>query len=274
MGLIPAAGQARRLGLLPCSKEILPVLVRQTAAGPVPRALCRHLLGCLGRAGVGRAFVVTTAAKWDIPRHLTTGEEVRPEEALPGEAQPGEAATPALAYLCLSGSASVPETLDRAYPFVAGSTVALGFPDVLFQPEDAFQPLLRRRWETGADLVLGLFPAPDPRRTDMVEVDPEGRVRAIQVRPPASDLTYNWLLAVWSPRFTDFLHQEVAASRGGGGDGLQREELQLGEIFRRALAAGLPLRGVPFPRGSYLDVGTPKDLQRALSGRAHREKSQ
>lgn len=267
--MIPAAGQARRLGPLPCSKEILPLLVRPTAAGPAPRALCRHLLGCLGRAGVERAFVVTTAAKWDIPRHLTTGEEVAIGEAQQGATQAGEATAPALAYLCLPGSSSVPETLDRAYPFVAASIVALGFPDVLFQPEDAFRPLLRHRRETGADLVLGLFPAPDPRRTDMVEVDPEGRVQAIQVRPPASDLTYNWLLAVWTPRFTRFLHRQVAASRGGAGS-----ELQLGEIFRRALSAGLTVRGVPFPRGSYLDVGTPEDLQKVLTKRARPEKSQ
>lgn len=258
MGLIPAAGRARRLGPLPCSKEVLPAWLRRDEPETPPQPLCLQLLEALGRAGVERAFLVTTAAKWDIPRALAA------LAAAPGSRPP----LPALAYLCLPASGSVPETLDAASRFVAGASVALGFPDVLFTPEDAFSPLLERRRRTGADLVLGLFPASEPRRTDMVGLGAGGEVREIEVRPAASSLRYNWLLAVWSPSFTRFLHREVAASAGTVG------ELQLGEIFRRALAAGVAVEGVPFATGSYLDVGTPADLRRALSGGGPVAKSQ
>ncbi len=64
----------------------------------------------------------------------------------------------ALAYLSIPGSRSVPETLDRAFPFVDGAIVALDFPDVIFEPVDAYARLIERQAATGADLVLGLFP--------------------------------------------------------------------------------------------------------------------
>jgi hypothetical protein len=242
VGLIPAAGRAARLGPLPCSKELLPLGLRATPEGPRVRVACHQLLERLRAGGVARAYLVIDAGKTDIPRFLLGGDP----------------AGPALAYLAVAGSASVPETLDRAFPFVARARVALGFPDILFTPEDAYARLLARQAATGADLALGLFPAARCQTTDMVDCGPDGRVRRIEIRPAATDLRRNWLIAVWGPAFTAFLHRTVQQGSR------QDCELQLGEVMAAALAAGLHVEGVDFPEGAFRDLGTPADLAAAL----------
>jgi len=247
VGLIPAAGRAERLGPLPCSKELLPVGVRQTPRGLALQVAGHALLERFRAAGVERAFMVLHESKWDVPRYFGTGE----------------IAGVSLAYLSIPGSRSVPETLDRAFPFVADSLVALGFPDVIFEPLDAYAPLIARQAATGADLVLGLFPAANPRTTDMVELGVDGRVLRVEVRPETTALRFNWLIAVWSPVFTRFLHAAV-------GEALKAPavpdapELQIGAVVRAAVEAGLHVEGVEFPAGTWRDVGTLPELAAAL----------
>jgi glucose-1-phosphate thymidylyltransferase len=242
LGLIPAAGRAERLGPLPCSKELLPLGFRETPRGPAPKVACHYLLERFRAAGIRRVLMVLHESKWDIPRYLGTGE----------------IADVSLAYVVIPGSRSVPETLDRAFPFSEGSLVALGFPDVLFEPADAYARLIARQAATGADLVLGLFPTTRFRTTDMVELGPDGRVIRIEVRPESTTLRYNWLLAVWSPVFTRFLHESVRSALAGEG------ELQIGAVIQAAVTAGLHVEGVEFPGGSYRDIGTPEELAAAV----------
>lgn len=242
LGLIPAAGRAERLGPLPCSKELLPIGFRETPRGPAPKVAGHYLLERFRAAGVRRAFMVLHESKQDVPRYFGTGE----------------IADVALAYLSIPGSRSVPETLDRAFPFVEEAIVALGFPDVLFEPVDAYVPLIARQAATGADLVLGLFPTERHRTTDMVELDADGRVVRVEVRPETTALRYNWLIAVWSPVFTRFLHEAVRNAPEGEG------EFQIGAVVRSAVDAGLRVEGVEFPGGSYRDVGTPAELAAAI----------
>jgi len=227
---------------LPCSKELLPIGFRETPKGPVPKVAGHYLLERFRAAGVRRIFMVLHEAKSDVPRYFGSGE----------------IADVALAYLSIPGSRSVPETLDRAYPFVQDSIVALGFPDVIFEPVDAYARLVDRQAATGADLVLGLFPAARPQTTDMVERAPDGRVVRVEVRPETTSLRFNWLIAVWAPTFTDFLHAAVRSAPAG------EEELQIGAVVQAAVDSGLHVEGVEFPGGSYRDIGTPAELAAAI----------
>lgn len=103
----------------------------------------------------------------------------------------------------------VPFTLDQAYPFVQDAIVALGFPDIIFQPEDAYRKLFFKQAETNADIVLGLFPAHQPQKTDMVELDDDGRICALHIKPEQTQLRYTWQIAVWTPVFTSYVHDYV-----------------------------------------------------------------
>lgn len=242
IGLIPAAGKAERLGRLPCSKELLPIGFRETPQGPVPKVACHYLLERFRAAGIRRAFMVLHESKWDVARYFGTGGM----------------ADVALAYLSIPGSRSVPETLSHARPFVQDSIVALGFPDCLFEPADAYARLLDRQASTGADLVLGLFPAERHRTTDMVECGPDGRVRRIEIRPETTSLRHNWLIAVWTPAFTAHLHEVVRSAPA------DEAELQIGALVRSAVEDGLHVQGVEIPGGWYRDIGTPEELAAAM----------
>ena len=242
LGLIPAAGRALRLGPLPCSKELLPIGFRETPTGPAPKVAGHYLLERFRAGGVRRAVMVLHESKWDVPRYFGTGEM----------------ADVALAYLSVPGSRSVPETLDRAFPFTENAIVALGFPDVIFEPVDAYARLIERQAATGADLVLGLFPTERFQTTDMVELAPDGRVRRVEVRPQNTTLRYNWLIAVWGPAFTRYLHEAVRDAPEG------ETELQIGTVVQAAVAAGIHVEGVGFPAGSYRDIGTPDQLAAAI----------
>lgn len=247
LGLIPAAGRAERLGRLPCSKELLPIGFRDTPQGPAPKVACHYLLERFRAAGIRKTFLVLHESKWDVARYFGTGEM----------------AGMSLAYLSIPGSRSVPETLSHASPFVQGSRVALGFPDVLFEPVDAYARLLERQESTGADLVLGLFPTERCRTTDMVDCGPDGRVRGIEIRPETTSLRFNWLIAVWTPSFTEILGD---AARSGSPAGDTGGELQIGAVMRTALAGGLHVQGVELPEGRFRDIGTPADLAAAMRG--------
>jgi len=261
IGLIPAAGKASRLAPLPCSKELFPLGFRSVGSkgGLRPKVAAHFLLEKMRLAGVGKAYVVLRKGKWDIPAYFGDGRMLDMK----------------LAYLVAQSPFGVPYTLDEAFPFVERSLVALGFPDMVLEPEDAFVQLLAKREATGADLVLGLFPAWQPRKTDMVNLDESGRVCSIEIKPKTTDLTYAWEVAVWTPGFTRFMHDFVSSdSRKRDletGTGPARfAEVQVSEVVQAAINDGLHVESVVFEHGRCLDIGTPEDLVRAV--RAQTEK--
>ncbi len=246
VGLVPAAGRADRLGALPCSKEIFPLGFEAGTGGQArPRPVCGRLLESFARAGVDRAFILLRKGKWDIPALLGDGSRL----GLP------------LAYMAFEPTANVPETLDRAYPFVAEATVALGFPDIVVEPGDAYRPLLRRLRQTRAAAVLGLFPTDQSWKADMVDLDERGRVRRIVIKQAETSLRFTWSIAVWGPELSRYLHDFVAAGRGTG----QESETYVGDVLQAAIDDGMEVLGERFETGSFLDVGTPDDLLRATA---------
>ncbi len=71
-----------------------------------------------------------------------------------------------------------PRRPSTALPFVGDALVLFGFPDILFEPADAFLRLREQAGRSDAAVVLGLFPAREPEQVDMVDVDPTGRIAA------------------------------------------------------------------------------------------------
>jgi glucose-1-phosphate thymidylyltransferase len=242
VGLVPAAGRAERLGRLPCSKEILPVALGEAGHGFETAA--GRLLRQLALAGVERGFIVLDEDKTDVARYLGDGSDLGLD----------------LAYLTIRRSPSTPATVDRAFGHVREATVAFGFPDILLRPDDTFSRLVDRLAQTGADAVLGLFPADRPEKVDMVEVDESGRIRRIQIKPDRTELELAWIAAVWTPAFTAHLHDFLAKKA----DPDRGRELYVGDVLQAATADGLNVHGLAFPDGAFRDVGTPDDLLTAL----------
>lgn len=248
VGLIPAGGMATRIGPLPCSKELFPIGFRFAGQenAPRPKVVSHYLLEKMRYAGISRAYFVLRPGKWDIPAYFGDGSMLDMN----------------LAYLMLGVPYGVPFTLDQAYPFVRRATVAFGFPDILFESDEGFTKLLTRQLATHADVTLGLFPANDSySQEDRVEVNSDYQVRKIFLRPLESQLRYSWAIAVWSPNFTQFLHQYVGEKKLTAA---QDSELSVGHALQAAIQAGLRVESLILNEKPYLDIGTPKNLLRAL----------
>jgi glucose-1-phosphate thymidylyltransferase len=248
IAIVPAAGYARRLGSAG-SKAALPVGSRWSHerghAEAEPLAGC--LLDRLDRGGVREAIVARRAGGWDLAAALGGGHDrgVR------------------LTYLVVAPTPSVAHTIARAAVLARDRDVVLGFPDVLFEPADAFARILRRRRATGAAIVLGLFPTERPSTTDMVVLDVDGRPVDLVLTPSETTLDYAWLLAAWTREATAFLERWIRSDAAAAIAATR--ELRIGDVMRAAIHSGLQVEAEAFPEGRFLDVATPDDLARARS---------
>jgi glucose-1-phosphate thymidylyltransferase len=247
VGLLPAAGQATRLAPMPCSKEIYPVGYRLVNGEGErrPKVACHYLLEKMHAAGISKAYIVIREGKWDIPAYLRGGGMLKMD----------------LAYLTADLPFGPPYTLDQAYAFVRNAIVAFGFPDILFAGDYAFKQLLSYQAKNEPDILLGLFPGDQPQKMDMVDLDEDGRVRAIVIKPRHTELRYSWNIALWTPAFTEFLHSHVADSSTAA---WPQSELSVGHVIQAAICAGLRVQGFPVSDEPYLDIGTPEGLARAI----------
>jgi glucose-1-phosphate thymidylyltransferase len=256
LGLVPAAGNASRISPLPLSKELFPVGFHRLSVNgrAVPKPVCLNLLENMRLAGVTEAYIVLRPGKWDIPAYLGCGKALGMN----------------LGYLIMDLPYGVPFTLDQAFPFTTGATIAFGFPDILFQPEDAFSQLLDEQAESRSDVVLGLFPARDPQKMDMVALDSLGNISGFEIKPAMTDLKYTWIIAVWNFRFTQFLngyvieHLSILESQAGDGTPGGQREIHMSEVIQAAIESGLNVSRVIFDRGSCIDVGSPENLAAAI----------
>lgn len=236
VAVIPAAGAGTRLPDRELSKELMPYGRPGTGGEPV----ISHLLRCLGQAEIDDMIIVLRDDKTDIAEYLASPKW--------GSDNFRITMTP--------GTSGVPETVALGVRDAGARNVAFGFPDILFEPQDAFVELMHQLDNSEADVVLGLFPTDTPEKMDMVATDCQGHVTDIQIKPDSTTLTLTWILATWTPRFSTFLTDNHDGSH-------------LGHTFQLAMAEGFIISSVAFGDGRSLDIGTPDDLARAREWGPH-----
>ena len=244
VALLPAAGIGSRLPDRSMSKELLQFGNMQEDGSPV----ISHVLSCMRLAGIVDVIVVLREGKQDICEYLGGGDwnDIN------------------FMFKITPGTSGVPETVALGLGDAQERSVVFGFPDILFEPRDAFVKLIHRLENSEADVVLGLFPTGNPHKMDMVETDNSGRVIDIQIKPNSTTLDRTWILAVWRPSFSAYLYKlvrgsatrlaEIAANHDGS---------HLGHVFQLAMADGFRIDSESFDDGRSLDIGTPDDLHRA-----------
>jgi glucose-1-phosphate thymidylyltransferase len=254
VGLIPAAGTAERLAPLPCSKEIYPVGSRGSHQHEDLRTkvVSEYLLESLQLAEIDKVYIILRKGKWDIPQYLGSGRWMDMD----------------FAYLIMDLPFGVPFSIDQAYNFVKDDIVFFGFPDIIFRPHDAFIQLLEKQYSKRTDVVLGLFPAPQPyKKAHMVKIDHGGQVGGFEIEPSQTTLKYTWIIAVWSKKFTHFLHEYVSIEsallkkRNTLRKDSSTKEILMTQAFDAALKEGLIIDSVTFEDGTFLDIGSPGNLQ-------------
>jgi glucose-1-phosphate thymidylyltransferase len=239
IGLIAAAGRGTRLAPFQYPKELLPIIY---AAGPGgsqfrPRPVLEASLEALRGAGVRQCVIVLADWKLEIARLFGGGDDFGV----------------ALGYVIRNVPLGLADALSGAHPWVADRDVCMVLPDTVITPADAMAELCRVRRETGADVVLAVFPTDTPEQLGPVRFDGAGRVLEVLDKPAATDLNNTWGMATWSPRFSEFLRDAVAAAPAD-------EKPTLGAVFDSAARRGLAVRCRWFGDGSFLDMGTPENL--------------
>lgn len=264
VGLIPAGGKAERISPLPCSKEIFPVgfgEIRQKGQLH-PKVAAHYLLENMRLAGAQKSYIVLSRGKWDIPAYFGNGSIVN----MP------------IAYLITEVFYGVPFTLDSAFPFIKNKRVLFGFPDIILQPADAYVRLVDRMLASRADIVLGLFPAANPQKMDMVDLNADGTIRDIHIKPIQTDLKWTWVIAAWNGAFTQFMHDTVQrylhaiVSQESRRPKEHLKEIFVGDVVREAIGSELKIDQVMFSQGTYIDIGTPEDLVAAVQNRTLKPK--
>ena len=101
-------------------------------------------------------------------------------------------------------------------------------------------------------------------------MDGNGRVRQILIKPFRSNLRNAWVIAVWTPAFTQFMHDHLFVfqeTREPGNDGnnvSKQRELSMGDVIQASIEHNLKIESVLFPECTSLDIGTSDDLVKAV----------
>lgn len=166
VGVIPAAGWARRLQPLECSKEVLEV-----GGVPVMDQLCERMRS----GGASELRVVTREEKEDV---VANAERLG-------------------AAVVLDRPATINQSFAAGLAGLGADDLALlGFPDSLWEPPDGYRRLVEAV-EADSEVALGLFDSPG-LESDYIRFDAGGRVEEIEIKParPPS----NWLWGVAAAR--------------------------------------------------------------------------
>jgi glucose-1-phosphate thymidylyltransferase len=255
VGLIPAGGVAKRISPLPCSKEIFPIGIYDKDNVSKPKVVSHYLLERMHIAGIRNVFFILRNGKWDIPAYYGDGSLVAMN----------------IGYIMLGLPYGTPFTLNQAFPFVHDKIIAMGFPDILFSPQNAYSVILDKLYDSAADIVVGLFKTDTPHKMDMVDFDDSGQIYEIIIKPQQTTLHYTWTIAVWRPGFTYFMREYLDQLITGSQEETDLytiqngRELYVGDVFIAALKSGLSVKAVKFPYGFTMDIGTAEDLQRAIA---------
>lgn len=249
--LIAAGGVASRLGALPCSKEIFP-LTGQFINDRL-KVVCENLIEYYKIAEIKNIHFVIRKGKWDIPQLLGDGSSNEVN----------------ISYHIMNLPYGTPFTLNQAYPFIKDKNIAMGFPDIIMEPANAFVALKDKLLDTEADIVLGIFPVKYFWKWDMIDFEGT-KIKEIVIKGKRSDLKYGWSNAVWKPTFTTFMHEflkDLIHSNDKGTrilpDGSERE-LYVGDVITEAMKNGLKTDYVIFENGFTTDIGTHKEMAELL----------
>jgi glucose-1-phosphate thymidylyltransferase len=247
-GIIPAAGTGSRLGKLPVSKEIYPIIRDARTA-----VLCENLIRYYRLAEIRNIHFIIRKGKWDILDYLGDGGSYGVN----------------LSYLIAGVPHGTPFTVDQAYSYVRDDYVAMGFPDIVNSPEDLFVQMKERIIRNRSDVVLGLCPIKQYKVWDMIDFE-GGRIKDILIKQDCPHLKYGWANAVWGPKFTEFSHQHLQLMLANNEplhalpDGTRRE-LCMGDLMLAALKSGLWVDYVIFEHGTSVDLGTLDNLSNYLA---------
>lgn len=234
LGVIPAAGAARRLQPLPFSKELLPVASQLKDGSERPRAVSEFIVERLIAGGATRLCFVVAPRKLDIVTYYGASVDGVP-----------------VCYAIQPEPLGLCDAIFRGVPFAApDESIAVGLPDTVWFPSDALAAL------PDQELAFLLFQVEQPQFFDAVVTDPQGAVREIQVK--SADATSDWIWGAFRGPSAVFRELHALWSER------DRRDEYLGSLVNEYIARGARVTGVRAGT-SYVDVGTVTGYRRAFA---------
>ena len=247
VGLIPCAGNASRLGVLPFSKELYPICLDERDGERRVKVVSSYLIEHMKDAGVKNFHLIIKEGKKDIPTYFNKLKKLNIN----------------LSYHVTKVDYGVPFSLNTAYPFIRDKIVCIGFPDILFKPKKVYNQLLTKL-SSNADIsiVLGVMPISRTEKWDMIEYDANNKIKSIVIKSTTEKrLKYGWFCAVWNSKFSDYLNSYILdLYKEKSSQELKNSEIYIGDVIRAAIKNQYSVESVIFEEGTCLDIGTPEDL--------------
>lgn len=206
-----------------------------------PRAISEYLVEAMAGAGAEQICMVIASEKQDLVRFYGSGERHHVS----------------IGYLYQAQPTGMADAIDVAYPLARDATVLMGMPDTIVQPADSLSRIRTHLEDEHCDIALAVAPTDEPGRLGPVNLDRSGRVLEVLDKPASPPHNMVWTVACWAPRFTEFLHRQLAQQPRA------HPEAPLGLIFQDAILAGFDVRALPFADGCYIDAGTVDGLSAA-----------
>jgi glucose-1-phosphate thymidylyltransferase len=234
LGVIPAAGAARRLQPLPFSKELLPVGSQLKDGSERPRAVSEFIVERLINGGATRLCFVVAPRKLDIITYYGGSVDGVP-----------------VCYAIQPEPTGLCDAIFRGLPFAGPEeSIAVGLPDTVWFPADGLARLPEQH------LAFLLFQVAEPQLFDAVVTDEHGSVREIQVKSAAA--TSDWIWGAFRGKTAVFRQLHALWCERG------RRDEYLGPLVNEYIARGA--RVVASRAGtSYVDVGTVTGYRRAFA---------
>jgi dTDP-glucose pyrophosphorylase len=234
LGIIPAAGAARRLQPLPFSKELLPVGSQLKDGSERPRAVSEFIVERLIKGGATRLCFVVAPRKLDIITYYGGSVDGVP-----------------ICYAIQPEPAGLCDAIFRGVPFATpDESVAVGLPDTVWFPAQGLAALPDQQ------LAFLLFRVEKPELFDAVVTDEHDSVREIQVKSSAA--TSDWIWGAFRGPSSVFRELHALWCERG------RRDEYLGPLVNEYIARGARVIGVKAGT-SYVDVGTVTGYRRAFA---------
>jgi dTDP-glucose pyrophosphorylase len=234
LGVIPAAGAARRLQPLPFSKELLPISSKLKDGAERPRAVSEFIVERLIAGGATRLCFVVAPRKLDIITYYGPSIDGVP-----------------VCYVIQPEATGLCDAIFRGLPFAApDEVIAVGLPDTVWFPAAGLRALPLDQ------LAFLLFPVEKPELFDAVVTDEHGAISEIQVK--SAQASSSWIWGAFQAKSAVFRELYQLWQQRGEADEYW------GSLVNEYLVRGGRAVGVR-AGSSYVDVGTVTGYRRAFA---------
>jgi glucose-1-phosphate thymidylyltransferase len=231
IGLIPAAGKGTRLDL-PFPKELFPIILEDKY-----KPVAQYSVDYIKSAGVNHIVFVINESKHAVIGFFGAGSQFDCNFSYVvqevWQTDP-EAKSPGLAH-----------ALNSAFHLIKDKVVFFSMADTIIYPNNVLAQA-KQHAPHNTDILFCLFPTKTPQKYGMVHFSKNNEIIKILDKPKITNLTHMWGCIIWTPKFSNFLHEEVSINKEG----------DFAVIINKSIMSGINAFGFQVEDGKYFDIGT------------------